>query len=41
MNESMNDLINDKGVYRTAPANPGLLKKIPHSGDTESLDRCG
>ena len=24
-NESMNKLINDKGVYRTAPATPGLL----------------
>ena len=24
----MNELINDKGVYRTAPATPGLLKKV-------------
>ena len=25
INERMNELINDEGVYRTAPATPGLL----------------
>ena len=25
MNELINELINDKAVYRTAPATPGLL----------------
>ena len=26
MNQSINELINGKGVYRTTPATPGLLK---------------
>ena len=28
MNESVNELMNDGGVYRTAPATPGLLKRL-------------
>ena len=28
MNESINESINDKAVYRTAPATPGLLKTM-------------
>ena len=28
MNESMNESINDEGVYRTALATPGLLKSV-------------
>ena len=28
INELINELINDKAVYRTAPATPGLLKII-------------
>ena len=28
----MNQLINHKGVYRTAPATPGLLKSKQHNG---------
>ena len=27
MTDSMNELINDEAVYRTAPATPGLLKR--------------
>ena len=37
--ELVNELINDEGVCRTAPATPGLLK-ILHTGDTESLYVC-
>ena len=25
INQSINELVNDKGVYRTAPATPGLF----------------
>ena len=28
MNQWINESMNDKGVYRTAPATPGLLKNI-------------
>ena len=28
MTESINELINDKAVYRTAPATPGLLNML-------------
>ena len=30
--------MNDEDVCRTAPATPGLFKKIPHTGDKASLD---
>ena len=28
LNELMNELMNDEAVYRTAPATPGLLKRV-------------
>ena len=43
MNELMNELINHEGVYRTAPATPGLLKtvglsKTVHFSDLKKRD---
>ena len=34
MTELMNRLMNDGGDCRTAPATPGLLKKLPATHDT-------
>ena len=32
MNQSINQLINDEAVYRTAPAKPGLLNMSTQNG---------
>ena len=37
----MNELMNDEAVYRTAPATPGLLKKISFTIQDELADERG